>query len=101
MHIAAPSSEFFDVFWDWRGADVWRLGVVNIEFEACISKNGLVRIEFARTLNENEKEILKVRGFRWSRSTRSWTCQSNSFYWGIEDLLELVDDPTWTSVQSK
>jgi len=74
--------------------------VVKTEFEAHISKNGLVKIEFARALNENEKGILKIRGFRWSRSTRTWTYQSNSFYWGIEDLLELVDDPTWTSVQS-
>jgi hypothetical protein len=74
--------------------------MVKIEFEACISKNGLVKIGFARALNDNEKDILKVRGFRWSRSARAWTYQSNSFYWGIEDLLELVDDPTWTSVQS-
>ena len=74
--------------------------VVKTEFEAHISKNGLVKIEFARALNENEKGILKDRGFRWSRSTRTWTYQSNSFYWGIEDLLELVGDPTWPSVQS-
>ena len=74
--------------------------MVNAEFEAHISKNGLVKIEFARALNEDEKEILKVRGFRGSRSTRTWTYQANSFYWGIEDLLELVDDPSWTSVQS-
>ena len=74
--------------------------MINIEFEACISKKGVVRIEFPRALNESEKEILKIRGFRGSRSTRTWTHQSNSFYWGIEDLTELVDDPTWTSVQS-
>jgi hypothetical protein len=60
--------------------------------KARISKSGLVKIEFARALNENEKEILKVRGFRESRSTRTWTYQSNSFYWGIEDLTALVDD---------
>ena len=70
--------------------------MIKIEFEARISKSGLVRIEFARTLNENEKDVLKVRGFRGSRSTRTWTYQSNSFYWGIEDLTALVDDPTWT-----
>ena len=74
--------------------------MVKTEFEVHIYKNGLVKIEFARALNENEKGILKIRGFRWSRSTRTCTYQSNSFYWGIEDLLELVDDPTWTSVQS-
>jgi hypothetical protein len=74
--------------------------VIRIEFEACISKNGLVKIEFPRALNESEKELLKVRGFRGSRSTRTWTYQSNGFYWGIEDLTELVDDPTWTSMQS-
>jgi len=74
--------------------------VVKIEFEAHISKNGLIKIDFARALNEDEKEILKVRGFRGSRSARTWTYQSNSFYWGVEDLLELVDDPTWTSVRS-
>jgi hypothetical protein len=68
--------------------------------KASISKSGLVKIEFARALNEKEKEILKVRGFRESRSTRTWTYQSNSFYWGIEDLTALVDDPTWTLVQS-
>jgi hypothetical protein len=69
--------------------------------KARISKSGLVKIEFARALNENEKEILKVRGFRESRSTRTWTYQSNSFYWGVEDLTTLVDDPTWTLVQSQ
>jgi len=74
--------------------------VINIEFEACISKKGVVKIEFPRALSESEKEILEVRGFRGSRSARTWTHQSNSFYWGIEDLTELVDDPTWTSVQS-
>jgi hypothetical protein len=74
--------------------------VIKIEFEARIPKSGLVKIEFARALNENEEEILKVRGFRGWRSTRTWTYQSNGFYWGIEDLTELVDDPTWTSVQS-
>jgi hypothetical protein len=58
--------------------------------KASISKSGLVKIEFARALNENEKEILKVRGFRESRSTRTWTYQSNSFYWGIEDLLNTL-----------
>jgi hypothetical protein len=58
--------------------------------KARISKSGLVKIEFARALNENEKEILKVRGFRESRSTRTWTYQSNSFYWGIEDLLNTL-----------
>jgi hypothetical protein len=42
--------------------------VVKTEFEAHISKNGLVKIEFARALNKNEKGILKDRGFRWSRS---------------------------------
>ena len=74
--------------------------MIKMEFEARISKSGLVRIEFARALNENEKEIVKVRGFRGSLSTRTWTYQSNSFYWGIEDLTALVDDPTWTLVQS-
>jgi hypothetical protein len=29
--------------------------VIKIEFEACISKSGLVKIEFARALNESEK----------------------------------------------
>ena len=74
--------------------------MIEMEFEARISRSGLVKIEFARALNENEKEILKDRGFRESRSTRTWTYQSNGFYWGIEDLTELVDDPTWTSPQS-
>jgi hypothetical protein len=58
------------------------------------------QLSFARALNESEKENLKGRGFRGSRSTCTWTYQSNSFYRGIEDLTDLVDDPAWTSVQS-
>jgi hypothetical protein len=67
--------------------------VVKTEFEAHISKNGLVKVEFARALNENEKGILKIRGFRWSRSTRTWTYQSNSFYWALKTCWSLLVIP--------
>ena len=66
--------------------------MIKFEFEADISKDGSVKIEFARPLSEDERKIMEVHGFRLSGTVGAWTLQSSGPRWGVEDLWELVNE---------
>jgi len=62
--------------------------MIKFEFETDISKDGSVKIEFARPLSEDERKIMEVHGFRLSGAAGAWTHQSSGPRWGVEDLWE-------------
>ena len=66
--------------------------MIKFEFETDISKDGSVKIEFARPLSEDERKIMEVHGFRLSGTVGAWTLQSSGPRWGVEDLWELVNE---------
>ena len=51
--------------------------MIKFEFKADISKDGSVKIEFARPLSEDERKIMEVHGFRLSGTAGAWTRQSS------------------------
>jgi hypothetical protein len=78
--------------WQWRRITYDGSAMIKFEFEADISKDRSVKVEFARPLSEGEPKIMEVHGFRLSGTAGAWTHQSSGPGWGVEDLWELVNE---------